>query len=77
MIEKILSSLGTAGIVFFVFLIGEPIFRWLLRIFGVYAIVQEGTCHVYVLFGKVVAVLREPGLYLLWLKMGPRALIIN
>jgi regulator of protease activity HflC (stomatin/prohibitin superfamily) len=77
MIQQIISSLSTAAIVFFVFLIGEPIFRWLLRVFGVYAIVQEGTCHVYVLFGKVVAVLREPGLYLLWLKMGPRALIIN
>jgi regulator of protease activity HflC (stomatin/prohibitin superfamily) len=77
MIQQIISSLSTAVIVFFVFLIGEPIFRWLLRVFGVYAIVQEGTCHVYVLFGKVVAVLREPGLYLLWLKMGPRALIIN
>jgi regulator of protease activity HflC (stomatin/prohibitin superfamily) len=45
--------------------------------FGVYAIVQEGTCHVYVLFGKVVAILNEPGLYFLWLKMGPAALIIN
>ena len=26
------------------------------------AIVEEGTCHVYVLFGKVVGVLQEPGL---------------
>lgn len=66
-----------AAVAFFGFLFGEPIFRWLLRVFGVYAVVEEGTCHVYVLFGKVVSVIREPGLNLLWLKMGPRALFIN
>ncbi|MFZ0547804.1 MAG: SPFH domain-containing protein [Candidatus Promineifilaceae bacterium] len=66
-----------AAFTFFGFLIGEPIFRWFLRVFGVYAVVEEGTCHVYVLFGKVVSVIREPGLNLLWLKMGPRAFVIN
>jgi regulator of protease activity HflC (stomatin/prohibitin superfamily) len=75
--SDVLITLGVAVASFFVFLFGEPIFRWLLRIFGIYAVVEEGTCHVYVLFGKVVAVLKEPGLQLLWLKMGPRALIIN
>ena len=29
------------------------------------------------LFGKVVAVLTEPGLYWLWLKMGPKAFVVN
>jgi regulator of protease activity HflC (stomatin/prohibitin superfamily) len=62
---------------FVFFLIGEPIFRGLLRLFGFYAVVQEGTCHVYVLFGKVVAVLDKPGLQLLWLKMGPQAMLVN
>jgi regulator of protease activity HflC (stomatin/prohibitin superfamily) len=64
-------------VTFLLFLIGEPIIRWLMRVFGFYAIVEEGTCHVYVLFGKVVSVLREPGLQLLWLKMGPQAFVIN
>ena len=64
-------------ITFFVFLIGEPIVRWLLRLFGFYAIVEEGTCHVYVLFGNVAGIIEEPGLQLLWFKMGPKALIIN
>ncbi len=64
-------------ITFFFFLIGEPLFRFFLRVFGLYAIVEEGTCHVYVLFGKVVGVIEKPGLQLLWLKLGPRALIIN
>jgi regulator of protease activity HflC (stomatin/prohibitin superfamily) len=75
--SDILLTLTTAGVAFFAFLIGEPIVRWLLRLFGVYAVVQEGTAHVYVLFGKVTAVLTEPGLYFLWLKMGPSALVIN
>ncbi len=72
-----MDTLITAGITFFVFLIGEPIFRWFLRLFGFYAVVQEGTAHVYVLFGKVTAVIHEPGLHLLWLEMGPSAFIIN
>ncbi|MEJ2748468.1 MAG: SPFH/Band 7/PHB domain protein [Anaerolineae bacterium] len=62
---------------FVFFLIGEPIFRGLLRLFGFYAVVQEGTCHVYVLFGKVVGVLLEPGLHFLWLNMGPQAILVN
>jgi hypothetical protein len=66
-----------AGFSFFGFLFGEPIFRWVMRVLGVYAVVEEGTCHVYVLFGKVVSVITEPGLNLLWLKMGPRAFVIN
>lgn len=77
MIDTLIEVLTAAGIVFFVFLIGEPIFRWFLRVFGLYAIVNEGTAHVYTLFGKVIAVLDEPGLYFLWLKLGPAALIIN
>ena len=62
---------------FFMFLIGEPLFRWFLRLLGFYAVVEEGTSHVYVLFGKVVGVLTEPGLQLLWLKLGPSAFIVN
>lgn len=66
---------------FFLALIGGfilvPIALAVLRLFGLYTIVNEGTCHVYVLFGKVLAVLKEPGLYVLPLKIGPAAFIIN
>jgi hypothetical protein len=62
---------------FVVCLIAEPIIQWLMRFFGVYAIVEEGTCHVYVLFGRVMGVLHEPGLYFLWLRWGPLAFIVN
>ncbi len=75
--EGFVGFIIMAGVAFFGFLIGEPIFRWFMRVLGVYAVVEEGTCHVYVLFGKVVSVISEPGLNLLWLKMGPRAFVIN
>ncbi|HZD09725.1 MAG TPA: SPFH domain-containing protein, partial [Candidatus Binatia bacterium] len=75
--NSILLVFPTAIVAFFVFLIGEPIVRWLMRVFGFYAVVEEGTSHVYVLFGKVASVLTEPGLHLLWLRMGPRAFVIN
>lgn len=54
-----------------------PIAGAIVRKFGVYAIVEEGTKHVYVLFGNVVGILEEPGLHLLWLEMGWRALLVN
>ncbi len=73
----IVTTLSIAFFVFIALLIGEPIARGLMRLFGVYTIVEEGTSHVYVLFGKVVAELTEPGLHWLWLKMGPRAFIVH
>lgn len=66
-----------AAITFVVLLIGEPIIKGLMRMFGFYDIVEEGKSHVYVLFGRVIGVLNEPGLYFLWLKLGPSALIVR
>lgn len=62
---------------FVVLTIVVPILFALMRAFGFYTIVEEGRCHVYVLFGKVLAVLDEPGLYFLWVKLGPYGLIVN
>lgn len=75
--DNIVGFASTAVFTFVFFLFADPIFRWFLRFWGVYATVQEGTCHVYVLFGKVIGVITEPGLQLLWLKLGPSALIVN
>lgn len=72
-----MSATIIALISFVAFFVAIPLVGWLIRSFGVYTIVEEGRCHVYVLFGKVVAILDEPGPYFLWLKMGPRALIVN
>jgi regulator of protease activity HflC (stomatin/prohibitin superfamily) len=62
---------------FIAFLILEPIVRGIFRLFGFYDVVEEGRAHVYMLFGKVVLVVTEPGLQLLWLKMGPKAFVIR
>jgi regulator of protease activity HflC (stomatin/prohibitin superfamily) len=79
--DEIIQGLGnvvvTAFVTFFVLLIGEPIVKGFMRLFGFYAIVEESTCHVYVLFGRVIGVLKEPGFYFLWLKLGPAAFIVN
>lgn len=71
------STLVGAVIGFFGMAIGLPIFFACLRLLGVYAIVQERTCRVYVLFGSVVCTLEEPGLHFLWPKMGWKSFIVN
>src|SRR6266540_364567 len=54
-----------------------PLLLGLARGFGLYAIVREKRCHVYVLFGKVVATIDKPGLHFLFTQLGWRALVIN
>jgi len=54
-----------------------PLLFGVARLFGVYAIVPERRCFVYVLFGKVIASIDEPGLHLLFAKLGWRAFVIN
>src|SRR5690348_15528132 len=54
-----------------------PVLLALLRMFGIYTTVQEGSCHVYVLFGKVAAIIDEPGLHILLLKLGLKAPIVR
>jgi regulator of protease activity HflC (stomatin/prohibitin superfamily) len=62
---------------FLFFLIGFPIFLFFVRLFGLYTIVQERTARVYVLFGKVIGVLDEPGLQILPFKLGISAFLVN
>ena len=54
-----------------------PVAMALARTFGVYTIVNEGQCKVYVLFGKVLATLNEPGLVFLPTKLGLPAFIVH
>jgi regulator of protease activity HflC (stomatin/prohibitin superfamily) len=49
----------------------------ILRLIGFYTVVEERTCHVYVLFGKVIGIIDEPGLHFLWGRLGPAALIVG
>src|SRR5579862_1894389 len=57
--------------------LAEILLLGLARVFGIYAIVQERTCRVYMLFGKVLGVLDEPGLHFLPGKLGSSALVVN
>ncbi len=54
-----------------------PVVLGIARLAGLYAVVEERSCRVYVLFGKVLGVLDEPGLHFLLAKLGPAALVVN
>jgi len=66
-----------AFVAFFAMFVIEPLVLGLARLLGFYTIVGERQCKVYMLFGKVIAALDEPGLHFLWAKMGLRAPIAN
>jgi regulator of protease activity HflC (stomatin/prohibitin superfamily) len=72
-----MPTIIAAVITFVGLLIGMPILLGFARLFGLYAIVEERTCRVYVLFGRVVKTLNEPGLYILPLEIGPSAFVIH
>ena len=72
-----MSTLIAAAGTFFALLVLMPVLLGLLRMFGFYVVVQERRCLVYMLFGKVIATLDEPGLHSLWTHVGWRAPFIN
>lgn len=57
--------------------IAVPLILSIGRIIGLYAVVQERRSQVYMLFGKVVGTLDEPGLHFLPAKLGPAAFLVN
>jgi len=73
MIEFAIAAVST----FFGLLVVVPIVFGLARLFGFYTIVLERECKVYVLFGKVIGQLDEPGLHFLLPRLGLRSLIVN
>ncbi len=54
-----------------------PLLLGIAQMFGLYTIVEERRSRVYVLFGKVLGVLDEPGFHFLLPKLGPAALFVN
>ena len=73
-----MSDILTATIgVLLAMLIGEPILRALARMFGLYTTVEERKCRVYVLFGRVIGILDEPGFHFLPGKLGASAFVVN
>lgn len=73
MIEFLIGAAGT----FFGLLILGPIIAAICRVLGLYTIVSERQCKVYVLFGKVIAIIDDPGLHLLWFKLGWKAPLLS
>jgi len=57
--------------------VAVPVTLGLLRLFGVFDIVYERQCRVYVLFGQVLGVIEAPGLHFLWSALGPRAGLVR
>ena len=67
----------SAVVTFLGLFIVVPFLFGVLRAFGGYTTVGERECRVYVLFGKVLAAIAEPGLHILPLEIGPAAFIVN
>jgi len=62
---------------FLVSWIAVPILLVFLGTINFYTTVMEGKAKVYVLFGRVLGVVTEPGLHLLWLQLGPQAALVR
>ena len=54
-----------------------PVAIGICKLCGLFTIVNEGQCKVYVLFGKVIGTLSEPGLVFLPPKLGAPAFIVH
>jgi regulator of protease activity HflC (stomatin/prohibitin superfamily) len=72
-----MTFLVTALVSFLLFFLAVPILLGLARTFGSYVVVPERTCLVYVLFGKVVGILDQPGVHLLTRELGLAAFVVN
>ena len=60
-----------AVVTFVAMFILVPVLLGIAQMFGLYTIVEERRCRVYVLFGKVLGVLDEPGFHFLLPRLGP------
>ncbi len=72
-----MTFLIAAFVTFVAMMFLVPFCLFLVRVLGLYAIVYERTCRVYVLFGKVIGILDEPGLHILPFKLGLSAFLVN
>jgi regulator of protease activity HflC (stomatin/prohibitin superfamily) len=54
-----------------------PVLLAVVRMFGLYIVIHERQCRVYMLFGKVVGILDEPGLHFPWVELGWRGPVVN
>ena len=71
------GTLLVAGVSMLAWFIAAPLLFSLVRAVGLYDVVEERRCHVYTLFGTVVATIDRPGVVCLWAHMGPKALVVR
>ncbi len=57
--------------------VAAPAFLGVLTGINFYTVIMEGHCKVYMLFGRVLGVIPEPGLHLLWIRLGPQAALVR
>jgi regulator of protease activity HflC (stomatin/prohibitin superfamily) len=72
-----MTFIATVVITFVALFVLVPVFLFGVQVLGLYTIVQERTCHVYVLFGRVIGIIDEPGLHILLFALGPSAFLVN
>jgi regulator of protease activity HflC (stomatin/prohibitin superfamily) len=77
MIALLSGTLIATLVTFGFFLVGVPIATAIAWRLGVLAAVKERHCHVYVLFGKVVGIVDEPGLNFLPATLGLSAFVVH
>lgn len=71
-----MTFLTTAVATFFALLIGLPILLGILKYLCWFTTVNECRCKVFVLFGKVIGVISEPGLHVIPFSIGPSVLLV-
>ena len=67
---------GAAFGTFFLLLVGLPIVLGILKYLCWFTTVDECRCKVFVLFGKVIGVIDEPGLHITPFSIGPKVLLV-
>ena len=72
-----MNTLIALGITFVALFVAEPLLLGLARTLGLFTIVRERRCHVYVLFGTVIGKIEEPGIHFLWPLMGWKGMVVN
>ncbi len=71
-----MNFLTAASLTFFGLLIGLPILLGILKYLCWFTTVNECRCKVFVLFGKVIGVINEPGLHITPFSIGPGVLLV-
>ena len=72
-----MNFLFAFGVTFILCWVSVPIFLVFLGAINFYTTIMEGRAKVYVLFGRVLGVVSEPGLHFLWLQLGPQAALVR